>query len=483
MKTKELGNAMFIAGKWVEKEDVIEVLNPQDNSFISSVPSASKEDMLHAIEEAKEGAKIAAAMPVHERIKVLNKAATYIEKNEFRFAEMISLEGSKTITESKSEVKRCIQTLKISAEESRRIHGETIPFDQSEGSEDRVGYYYRFPIGIIGAITPFNDPLNLVAHKVGPAIASGNAIIVKPATATPLSALLLAEAFEYAGLPAKVLSVITGKGSIIGDPLVTHPAVRMISFTGGLETGEAIAHKAGLKKLSMELGSNSPVIILKDADISAAVEATVSGAFYAAGQNCLGVQRVYIEQDVYEEFSTRFTDRTSLYKVGDKMLDITDMGPMINEVEAIRVESWVNEAISKGAELLIGGQRKGAFYSPTVLINVPSDCTIAHQEVFGPVVLLYSVSDLDAAIEKANDVDFGLQAGIFTQNIEKAFEAIGELNVGGIMINDSSDYRIDGMPFGGVKGSGIGREGVKFTIQDMTEPKVVSFKLAHKLFN
>lgn len=482
METKVLGKPMFFAGKWVEKEDVIEVINPQDGTFITSVPAATEEDVLMAIKEAEKGAKLAASMPVHARMKVLNKAAQYIEDHQERYATTIALEGSKTIREAHSEVARCIQTLRLSAEEARRIHGETIPFDQSEGGENRVGYYYRFPIGIIAAITPFNDPLNLVAHKVGPAIASGNAIIVKPATVTPLSALLLAEAFESAGLPPKVLSVITGKGGIIGDILVTHPSIRMVSFTGGLETGENIARKAGLKKLSMELGSNSPVIVLHDADIEAAVESTVSGAFCAAGQNCLGVQRIFIQHEVFEKFTSLFVNRTRKYTVGDKMSFDTDMGPLISETEAKRVEQWVQESVFKGAELLAGGVRNGAFYSPTVLTNVPSDCMIAHQEIFGPVVLLYPVTDLDMAIEKSNAVNYGLQAGIFTNNIENAFKSIAEMNVGGIMINDSSDYRIDGMPFGGVKGSGLGREGVKFAVQEMTEPKVVSFKLANLRF-
>lgn len=480
MKTQVRGKSMFIGGKWVEREEVIEVINPQDNSIISNVPAASEEDMLLAIESAKEGSKIAASMSVHDRIDVLNKAAEYINEHSEKYATIISLEGSKTITEARSEVKRCIQTLKLSAEEARRINGETIPFNQAEGSEDRVGYYFKVPIGIIAAITPFNDPLNLVAHKVGPAIASGNAIIVKPSSITPLSAILIAEAFEAANLPPKVLSVITGNGRVIGDLLVTHPAIRMVSFTGGLKTGESIAHKVGLKKVSMELGSNSPVIVLSDADLEAAVVATVSGAFYAAGQNCLGVQRIFIEEEKYEAFCHSFVVATERYKVGDKALETTDMGPMITEKEAIRVESWVDEAVAKGAKLLTGGNRNGAFYSPTVLTDIPSDCTIAHQEVFGPVVLLYSVADLDSAIEKSNEVDFGLQAGIFTKSLEKAFIAIERMDVGGLMINDSSDYRIDGMPFGGVKGSGIGREGVKFTIQEMTEPKVVSFKLAFK---
>ncbi|MGO4888956.1 aldehyde dehydrogenase family protein [Anaerobacillus sp. MEB173] len=481
MEMKITRTKMFLAGKWLDREQTIDVRNPQDNSLITTVPAASKEDMLNAIEEAKEGFNIAAAMPVHERISILNKAADYIEANHEKYATTIAREGSKTIREARKEASRCIQTLRISAEEARRINGETIPFDQMPGSEDRVGYYYRFPIGIIAAITPFNDPLNLVAHKVGPAIASGNAIIVKPATVTPLSAILLAEAFEAAGLPEKVLTVITGRGSEIGDVLVTHPDVRMISFTGGLEAGLEISKKAGLKKLGMELGSNSPAIVLDDADLDEAVESIVSGAFWAAGQNCLGVQRVYIQKNIFNTFKEKFISRTEQYSIGDKLSEFTDMGPLINEKEAIRVEGIVNEAVGLGAKVLCGGKRNGAFYLPTVLTDVPSDCTVAKEEIFGPVVSLFPVDDLEEAIKKSNSVNFGLQAGIFTSDLNKAFSAIGKMDVGGIMINDSSDYRIDGMPFGGVKGSGLGREGVKFSIHEMTEPKVVCFKLPKAL--
>ncbi len=477
MMTIAKGKKMLLGGKWVEKEATINVYDPQDNSVITTVPKASKEDMLKAITAAEEGAKIAENMPVHERIAIINKAADYIDEKRNLFAETIASEGSKTITEAKNEVTRCIHTLRVSAEEARRINGETIAFDQMPGHEHRAGYYYRFPIGIIAAITPFNDPLNLVAHKVGPAIASGNAIIVKPATLTPLSALLLAEAFDAAGLPGKILSVVTGSGSEIGDVLITHPSIRMVSFTGGLETGENIARKAGLKKLSMELGSNSPAIVLKDADIDAAVSSCVAGAFGAVGQNCLGVQRVFIEKENFDKFVRKFVLMTNQYKIGDKKDLVTDMGPLITEKEAIRVERWVNEAIEEGASLLAGGKRDGAFYSPTVLTNVPADAKIAKEEIFGPVVILFQVNDLNEAIEKANNVNYGLQAGIFTKDINLAFTAIKRLEVGGIMINDSSDYRIDAMPFGGVKGSGLGREGVKYTIQEMTEPKIVNFKL------
>jgi len=477
MMTTTKGKKMFIGGKWIEKERTTNVYDPQDNSIITTVPKASRDDMIATIELAEEGARIAAKMPVHERITVLNKAADYVEKYDELYASTIASEGSKTITEARGEVTRCIETLRLSAEEARRINGETISFDQMPGSENRIGYYYQFPIGIVAAITPFNDPLNLVAHKIGPAIASGNAIIVKPATMTPLSALLLAEAFDYAGLPKKVLSVITGSGDEIGDTLVTHPSVRMVSFTGGLETGEAIAKKAGLKKISMELGSNSPVIVLQDADIYDAVQSTVSGAFGAVGQNCLGVQRIFIHDDVYDVFTTQFIQKTNRYKVGNKKDEQTDMGPLISEQEAIRVEKWVDEAVQHGAKVLTGGYRDGAFYAPTVLTNVSPTDKIAKEEIFGPVVILFRINTLDEAIIQANNVNYGLQAGIFTNNIHQAFDAIGKLEVGGLLINDSSDYRIDGMPFGGVKGSGIGREGIKFSIQEMVEPKVVQFKL------
>ncbi len=477
MATHVEGRKMFLAGEWVDGKQWIDVTDPQDGALVDRVPAATKEDMEACIEAAKSGAQIAARMPVVERMRIIGKAANYIELNTEHYARIISKESSKTIREARKEVGRAVETLRLSAEEARRITGETIPFDQSPGGIGKVGYYRRFPLGIIGAITPFNDPLNLVAHKVGPAIASGNAIIVKPATVTPLSALLLAQAFSHAGLPEKILSVITGRGGEIGDVLVEHPAVRMISFTGGVETGLAIAKKAGLKKIGMELGSNSPAIVLRDADVEDAVASCVSGAFWAAGQNCLGVQRVYIEGRVFDSFKEQFIEQTERYIVGDKQSELTDMGPLITEKEAKRVERLVQEALDKGATLETGGERDGAFYSPTVLTDVPENCALAAEEIFGPVVLLYRVADLDEAINRANSVDYGLQAGIFTKNLDHAHRAIEELEVGGVMINDSSDFRIDAMPFGGVKQSGLGREGVKFAIQEMTDTKVVCFKL------
>lgn len=477
MYTKLSGRKMLLGGKWVDRERTIEVRNPEDNQLITTVPQASSFDMEKAVEIAKEGAKIAADLPVHVRMDILRKTAHLIEQEKEDFAQTIATEGSKTIKEARKEVERCIETIRLSAEEARQIGGETIAFDQAKGSENRVGYFYRFPIGIIGAITPFNDPLNLVAHKIGPAIASGNAIIVKPASVTPLSALKLAEAFCKAGLPQKILSVITGYGHEIGDVLVCHPDVQMISFTGGVDAGLAISKQAGLKKISMELGSNSPVIVLEDANLDEAVKACVSGAFWAAGQNCLGVQRIFIEESRFKAFISQFVEQTKQYHTGLKLNETTDMGPLITEKEAIRVKALVDKGIEEGATLLCGGERNGAFLQPTVLTDVHEKSELATEEIFGPVVLLFSIKTLDEAIEKANAVKYGLQAGIFTENIKAAFKAVAKLHVGGILINDSSDYRIDAMPFGGVKQSGIGREGVKYSIQEMTEPKVVCFQL------
>jgi len=468
---------MLIDSKWIEKEKKIAVYDPYDNSLIDYVPEGSIKDAKKAIDAAEKGFKTAKNMTVYERAEVLFKTAKLISERIDEFAEIIAREGSKTITEARGEAKRCTNTLTVAAEEAKRVLGETIPFDSFPGGEKRKGYYYRFPIGIVLAITPFNDPLNLVAHKVGPAIAGGNSVIVKPATVTPLSAIKLAEVLLEAGLPPEVLQVITGHGSVLSDALISDERVRMVSFTGGIEAGKQIAAIAGIKKMGMELGSNSPVIVWKDAKINHAVESCVSGAFWAAGQNCIGVQRLYIHKKVYDEFKEKFVKKTKSYKIGNKLLDDTDMGPMITEEEAKRVEKWVEEAASLGANILCGGKRDKALFEPTVLENVPENATIHKEEVFGPVVNLYKVEDLDDTIQKANSLPFGLHAAIFTKDVDTAFKAAYELDCGGVMINDSTDYRLDSMPFGGVKYSGLGREGLKFSLMEMTEPKVISFLL------
>ncbi len=468
---------MLLDGEWVDREEKIEVHDPFDHSVIDTVPSSTSDDVEKALEAAVRGFEIAKKMTVYERAKVLFRTAAIVSENLEGFAQIIAREGSKTIREARKEASRCVNTLTVSAEESKRILGETIPFDSFPGGEKRRGYYYRFPIGIVLAITPFNDPLNLVAHKLGPAIAAGNSVILKPATVTPLSALKLAEALLEAGLHPLTLQVITGYGSVIGDPLVKDERVRMISFTGGVEAGKRIAQLAGIKKIGMELGSDSPVIVWEDTDLDWTVESCVSGAFWAAGQNCIGVQRLYVHRSIYEEFRDRFVDRTKKYRIGDKLKEETDMGPMITEEEAIRVETWIKEAVEKGARVLTGGNRYSALVDPTVLENVPENVAIHCDEVFGPTVNLYPVDSLEEAIEKANALPFGLHAAVFTRNVDVAFKAAYALDCGGVMINDSTDYRLDSMPFGGVKYSGLGREGIKFSLQEMSEPKVVCFYL------
>lgn len=468
---------MLIDGNWMDKEEKIPVNDPFDNSIIDYVPKADKEDVLKAVEAAEKGYKISRKLTVYDRAQVLYKTAEIIKERLEEFALIIAREGSKTINEARKEAMRCTNTLIVSAEESKRILGETIPFDSFPGGENRKGYYYRFPIGIILAITPFNDPLNLVAHKVGPAFAAGNSVILKPATVTPLSAIKLIEVMVEAGMPAEVMQVITGYGHELSDTLVKDERIRMISFTGGVEAGKQIAAIAGIKKIGMELGSNSPVIVWEDADVDWAVETCVSGAFWAAGQNCIGVQRLYIHSKIYEEFKEKFVDLTKKYKIGNKLEEDTNMGPMITESEACRVEKWVKEAADMGAKILCGGGRKDALMEPTVLENVPEKATIHFEEVFGPTVNLYPVDDLDDAIEKANSLPYGLLAAVFTKDVNTAFKAAYELECGGVMVNDSTDYRLDSMPFGGIKYSGLGREGLKFALQEMTEPKVISFYL------
>lgn len=468
---------MLLADQWVDREKTIDVRDPFDNALIDTVPAATADDVETALAAADGARATARAMTAYERSQVLLATADIVADNLEDFAETIAREGSKTIREARKEARRCVNTLTISGEEAKRLLGETIPFDSFPGGEQRRGHFERVPIGVVLAITPFNDPLNLVAHKLGPAIAGGNAVILKPATVTPLSALKLCEAFMEAGLPPGVLQCLTGHGAVIGDALVSDKRVRMVSFTGGLEAGERIVSRAGIKKIGMELGSNSPVIVWHDADIEWAAETCVSGAFWAAGQNCIGVQRIYIHRDAYDRFKQLFVTHTKDYTIGNKMDEATDMGPMINEGEAKRVERWVAEAVEKGATVLAGGSRNGALMEPTVLENVPSNATIHYQEVFGPAVNLYPVDDLDEAIAEANSVDYGLHAAGFSNDVTTCHRMIEGLDAGSVLINDSTDYRLDSMPFGGIKSSGLGREGIRFSLAEMTEPKVVCWYL------
>jgi len=469
------GARMLIDGEWIARGEVIDVRNPFDNRLVDTVPRGTAADVTRAIGAA--ATALEAPWPTHERYDTLMRAAARLDADRDAYARTIALEGSKTIHEAQREPVRCVTLLRLAAEEGRRLAGETLPFDSRPGSENRVGYYFRFPVGVVGAITPFNDPLSMVCHKVGPALAAGNAVVLKPGTATPLSALRLAQDLVAAGLPVGRLNVVTGRGADLGDALVTDPRVRLVTFTGGVETGHRITRMAGIKKLSMELGSNSPVIVMPDAALERAVPAIASGAFAQAGQNCLGVQRVFVHDAVYDDFRERFAAHVRGLRAGSSMDECTDVCAMITVAQAERVERWVREAVAAGARVLAGGRREAAVVWPTVLEDVPAGAKLDCDEVYGPVVSLYRVASLDAAIEAANRADYGLHAAIFTESIRHAFRAIERLHVGGVIVNDSTDYRLDVMPFGGTKLSGIGREGIRFALQEMTETRVVCFNL------
>lgn len=461
----------LVLSKVTSSNEII-VRNPFDGSFVGAVceTTAAATDVL--LERARCGAQIARSLPRHQRAAILEKAAAAIEARKEEFALLIVQEAGKTIAQARKEATRCVNTLKLSAEEAKRNAGEVIPFDAYAGSESRQGWYTREPLGIITAITPYNDPLNLVAHKLGPAIAGGNAILLKPSEQTPLSAIKLVDVLIESGLPDDVITIAVG-GTDLGKALVSAREVRMISFTGGFATGEAIARSAGIKRLAMDLGGNAPVIVMENSDVASAVDDCVSGAFWAAGQNCIGTQRILVQRPVYERFKSAFVAQTARLKTGNPMDADTDMGPMISENAVNRAAAMVERAIAAGARLLCGHKPCGTLYPPTVLENVPATCDILNEEVFAPVVILQPFDDLDEAIHLANAPEYSLHAGIFTNDLDEALDAAKRIDAGGIMINQSSDYRFDAMPFGGFKYGSMGREGVRFAYEDMTQPKVV----------
>jgi acyl-CoA reductase-like NAD-dependent aldehyde dehydrogenase len=452
-----------------------DVTSPYDHRTVGTIELTDPDQVPVVLEKARAGARASARLSRDARGKILDRAAQYIEERAESFARTIVNESGKTIRQARKEVLRAVNTFRLSAAEARRNAGEVIPFDAYEGSEDRRGWFSREPLGIILAITPFNDPLNLVAHKVGPAIAGGNAVVLKPSALTPLSARLLADALREAGLPEGILTLVHG-GREVARRILSSPDVRMVSFTGGFSTGEDIARTAGLKKLAMDLGGNAPVIVMDDADLTAAAESCVSGAFWAAGQNCVGVQRILVHRAVYQDFKDRFLAGTAALVVGDPGDGKTDVGPMITEDASRELLTKITLAVGQGAVVLAGNRNTGNLVQPTVLENVPEDSRLWQEEAFGPVVMLRPVASLAEAVDIANGINFSLHAGILTSSLGSAMNAARDIQAGGVMINDSSDYRFDGMPFGGFKYGSLGREGVRFAYEDMTQPKVICIK-------
>jgi len=468
---------MYIGGRWIDKPQKIDVHNPYDGSVIDTVPRGNLDDVEVALESATRGAKVMAAIPGYERYLILKKAADLLAERVEEFGRMITLEEGKVIAEGRFEASRAVQTIMLSAEEAKRIHGETVPFDGAPGGHTRFGFTLRVPCGVVVAVTPFNFPLNLVCHKVGPALAAGNAVIVKPATDTPLSALKLTEVMLEAGLPAEAIQCMTGSGGEIGDALCGDRRVRKITFTGSRDVGEHICHVAGIKKVTMELGSNSPVIVMPDADLSKVVEAVATTGYANAGQVCISAQRILTNDQIYGDFLNALKSRVEAITTGNPLDERVKMGPMIRERDAVRVNEWIHEAVSGGGRLITGGERHGTLHQPTVVADVRPEMRISCDEMFGPAVAVTPFSGIDEAIASANNTNYGLSAAIFTENLGWAMKFAREVESGNLMINWGPMWRADLMPYGGLKESGFGKEGPRYAVEEMTELKLVCFNL------
>ena len=469
---------MHIGGKWVDKSEKVEVINPFNGSVIDTIPRASQQDVETALKTAEYGAKIMAKMTGYERYEIIHKVSEIMTERVEALAQIITLEEGKTLAEATIEASRAVEIIALSAEEAKRLSGEVVPLEGAPGVKDKFGFTMRIPCGVVVGISPFNFPLHLVCHKVGPALAAGNAIILKPATDTPLSALKLVELFLEAGTPPEAIQCITGSGSEIGDALCADKRVRKITFTGSHEVGEHICHTAGLKRVTMELGSNSPLIIMPDADLEKVAKAAATSGYSNAGQVCISTQRILAHKKIYGDFLDAFKGQVEDISTGNPIEASTKMGPMIREHDAIRVNQWVEEAIDTGAELITGGEREGQIHAPTLLANVKSEMRISSDEVFGPVVGVTSVDNIDEAIDLANDTDYGLSAAIFTQNIDWAMKFAREVDSGNLMVNWGTQWRADLMPYGGLKFSGMGKEGPKYAVEEMTELKMVILHLS-----
>lgn len=468
---------MYIAGQWIEAQDTIQVLNPFDGSLVDTVPHAGPKEVDQALESATRGAAIMAELPAYERYTILTKTAGLLRENQEDCARLISKESGKALWESRFEVVRAAETIELSAEEAKRIRGETIPLDAASGGQGKFGFTLRVPCGVVVAISPFNFPLNLLCHKVGPALAAGNAVIAKPPTDTPLSALRFTELLLEAGLPPEGIQCVTGPGGSVGEQLCADPRVRKISFTGSPRVGERICQVAGIKKVTMELGSNSPLIIMPDADLEQVARATAATGYALAGQVCISTQRVLVSDQVYEDFLDLLRPEVESIVTGNPLEEQTKMGPMIRESDAIRVEGWINEAVSSGARLITGGSRHGNLVFPTVVADVDAKERISCDELFGPAVAVTHFNDIDQAIALANDSTYGLSAGIFTRNLDWAMKFIREVHSGNLMVNWGPQWRVDLMPYGGLKQSGFGKEGPRYAVEEMTELKMVVFHL------
>lgn len=468
----------LINGKWLKSERKREIKSPYDGKAVGTINIPEHEKALESVGVAESAFEKFKSSPSHERSEILRKIVEGIGRRKEELAKTLVLEGGKPLKTARVEVSRAMTTFSVAAEEANRFsEGELVPIDIVPGNEGMFGITKRFPLGVVMGIAPFNFPLNLVAHKVAPAIASGNAMILKPASQTPLSALMLGEVVMEAGLPEGMLNILPLPGAEI-EPVIEDERIRKVSFTGSDEIGWELMRKYPKKKVTLELGGNAATVIDEDPpDLDFAAGRNAWGAFYQAGQSCISVQRIYVHEKIFDKFLDKFIEETGKLKLGDPMLEATDVGPVIDSGSADRIMKWIEEALGSGAQLLTGGRREGSLIEPTVLTDVPPDCQVSCNEIFGPVVHVERYTDFDDVLRSVNSSRYGLQAGVFTKDMKKAFKAYNTLEVGGVVVNDYPSFRVENMPYGGVKDSGVGKEGLRYAIEEMTELKLMVVNL------
>ena len=467
---------MLINGNKIAGDDLFEVKNPYNGDVVDNVPIAHLQDVDLAIESAVKAKKAIAEMSAFKVSNKLYEVYEKLKENKKELAKLLTLEVGKPIKESLVELDRSIETLKLSAEEAKRIYGETVPLDAGINGKGFFAFTQKVPLGVVGAITPFNYPLNLSIHKLAPAIAAKNTVVIKPPLDAPLTIMKFAELVDEV-FPAGVINTVSGYGTEVGDALVTSPDVDKISFTGSVATGLSIANRAGMKKVTLELGGNDPLVVLDDANVDEAVLGVMRGAYLNAGQVCMGVKRVIVDNSIADEFAEKLVKETSKLKTGNPLDESTDVGPLIHESAAIMVEEAVNNAIKDGAEVLCGARRDGTFYKPTVLDNVTSDMDLVVNETFGPIAPIIRVNSVDEAIKEANNTDYGLNAGVYTESFRNGLRCANEIEAGTVFVNKQSTFRTDNMPFGGFKNSGTGKEGIKYAVEETTKSKLIGVNL------
>jgi acyl-CoA reductase-like NAD-dependent aldehyde dehydrogenase len=475
MAVTAIERKLLIDGEWVETGDWLEVRSPYSGDVVGRVAKAGAAETSRALDAATRAMRD--PLPAHERAEILDRVADLLRQRHDEAAETISAEAGKPMKAARVEAQRAVSTFTFAAAEARSLAGEVIPMEGSQAGAGKLGLTLRRPIGVVAAISPFNFPLNLVAHKIAPALAAGCAVVLKPASQTPLSALFLAELELEAGLPPGWINVVAGKTAEIGDVLVEDERVRLITFTGSSEVGWKLRERAARKKVGLELGNATPVIVEADANVEEAATKLAANAFSFAGQSCISVQRIYLQRAVYDDFLERFLPKVGALRVGDPAEEDTDVGPVIDADARERILAWIEEARAAGAEVLAGGSLVDGLIAPTVIANAPPGASVSCDEVFGPVCTVTAYDTLDEALELANGTRFGLQAGIFTADARRALHAAQQLDFGGVTVNEAPTFRADQMPYGGVKDSGNTREGPAYAVREMTEERVVVLQL------